>query len=635
MMNLVWLVPLFPLIGFLFIGISHKRLPVSISGWLASGLILASFIISLVLFISILNGSPAQTIFLCDWIKAGGINFPVEFLVDPLSSLMLLIVTGVGFLILVYSIGYMHGDEGYNRFFAYMNLFVFFMLLLVLGASYIIMFIGWEGVGFCSYLLIGFWFKNQDFNNAAKKAFIMNRIGDLGFLLGMFLLFNTFGSLSFSVIFPKAALLSSGLPVITIATLLLFVGAIGKSAQIPLFTWLPDAMAGPTPVSALIHAATMVTAGVYMVARSNILYVLAPLTLMVVAIVGISTALFAAIIALLQNDIKKVLAYSTISQLGYMFLGLGVGAFTGAVFHLLTHAFFKALLFLAAGSVIHALGGEQDIRKMGGLAMRIPKTYLVFFVGTIAIAGIPPFAGFFSKDEILSVVFAKSPVLWVLGIIGSMMTAFYMFRLLFLTFKGKFRGSTEKLIQIHESPAVMLIPLYILAVLSAIGGFIGLPEGIGQHGLKAFLDPVFAGSVSLSEKHPYQSLSTEYLLMGITIVFALIMVTLAWRKYVSKRFVPLSEEVERSGLSKIIYNKFYIDEIYEYLLIKPLFWLSDKFHSVLEMKIIDPAIETVGKATIMAGNKLRLLQTGNVGFYLFAMVFGIILVLVFNVFRFL
>jgi NADH-quinone oxidoreductase subunit L len=632
MMNLVWLIPLLPFIGFLFIGLNYKRLPVSISGWLASGLVLISFIISLIFFISLLNGASSQTIILCDWIKAGGLDFPIEFLIDPLSLLMLLIVTGVGFLIHVYSIGYMHGDEGCNRFFAYMNLFVFFMLVLVLGASYTIMFIGWEGVGLCSYLLIGFWFKNQGFNNAAKKAFIMNRIGDLGFLLGMFLLFNTFGSLSFSVIFPKAVLFPPGMTVITIATLLLFIGAIGKSAQIPLFTWLPDAMAGPTPVSALIHAATMVTAGVYMVARSNILYVLAPQTMMVVAIVGISTALFAAAIALVQNDIKKVLAYSTISQLGYMFLGLGVGAFTGAMFHLLTHAFFKALLFLAAGSVIHALGGEQDIRRMGGLASRIPKSYLVFLVGTIAIAGIPPFAGFFSKDEILSAVFAKNPILWILGIIGSMMTAFYMFRLLFLTFKGQFRGNSQKLLHIHESPAVMLIPLFILAVLSALGGFIGLPEGIGPHGLRTFLDPVFAGSLSLSEKHPHQSLSTEYLLMGISVMFALLMVALAWRKYISKQFVPVSEEGERFGFFKFIYNKFYIDEIYQYLVIKPILWLSDKFHSVLEMRIIDPAIEAVGKGTIIAGRKLRLLQTGNVGFYLFAMVFGIILVLIFNVF---
>jgi len=632
MINLVWLVPLFPLLGFLLLGLNYKRVPVSISGWLASGFVLASFIISFIFFISIFNGASAQTIILCDWIKAGSTDFPIEFLIDPLSSLMLLIVTGVGFLIHVYSIGYMRGDDGFNRFFAYMNLFVFFMLVLVLGASYTIMFIGWEGVGLCSYLLIGFWFKNQDFNNAAKKAFIINRIGDLGFLLGMFLLFTTFGSLSFSVIFPKAALLSTGAPVITIATLLLFIGAIGKSAQIPLFTWLPDAMAGPTPVSALIHAATMVTAGVYMVARSNILYVLAPQTLMVVAITGISTALFAAVIALLQNDIKKILAYSTISQLGYMFLGLGVGAFTGAVFHLLTHAFFKALLFLAAGSVIHALGGEQDIRNMGGLAKRIPKSYLVFLVGTIAIAGIPPFAGFFSKDEILSAAFSKSPFLWLLGIIGSMMTAFYMFRLLFLTFRGQFRGSSEKLLHIHESPAVMMIPLFILAILSVTGGFIGLPESIGPHGLKTFLNPVFATAQSVSGLHQNHSLSKEHLLMTISLVCILLMVLIAWRKYISKQFVPIVEGEERTGLIRIIYNKFYIDELYDYLFIRPILWLSAMFHNVLEMKIIDSAIESVGIGTIIAGRKLRLLQTGNVGFYLFAMVFGIILVLIFNVF---
>jgi NADH-quinone oxidoreductase subunit L len=633
MMNFIWLVPLFPLAGFFFIGLNYKHLPVKISGWLGSAMVFASFLISLIIFIELLNGTPSQSIILFDWIKAGGINFPVEFLIDPLSSLMLLIVTGVGFLIHVYSIGYMHSDEGFNRFFAYMNLFVFFMLVLVLGASYTIMFIGWEGVGLCSYLLIGFWFKNQDYNNAAKKAFIMNRIGDLGFLLGMFLIFQTFGSFSFSIIFPKAALLVSGTPVLTTITLLLFIGAIGKSAQIPLFTWLPDAMAGPTPVSALIHAATMVTAGVYMVARSNMLYALSPLTLTIIASIGIATALFSATIALFQNDIKKVLAYSTISQLGYMFLGLGVGAYSGAVFHLTTHAFFKALLFLAAGSIIHALGGEQDIRKMGGLSKKIPKTYLVFLIGTIAIAGIPPFAGFFSKDEILAAVFAESPALWLLGVAGSMMTSFYMFRLLFLTFKGKFRGSNDSLYHIHESPATMMIPLMILAILSAVGGFIGLPENLGTHELKAFLDPVFSNSASL-HPHNTSAIEVENILMSVSVVLVLLMAFIAWRYFVAKQHVPSDESEEKAGIVKLIYNKFYIDEIYDFLLIRPFLWLSGIFHSVLELQLIDPAIESIGKFTIVSGRKLRMLQTGNVGFYLFAMVFGIILVLVFNVFGF-
>lgn len=634
MINFIWLIPLLPLAGFLFIGLNYKHLSVRISGWIGSATVLVSFLISLAVFISLLTGTPSQSVILFDWIVAGGINFPVEFLVDPLSALMLLIVTGVGFLIHVYSIGYMQGDKGFNRFFAYMNLFVFFMLVLVLGASYTIMFIGWEGVGLCSYLLIGFWFKNQDFNHAARKAFIMNRMGDLGFLLGMFLLFQAFGSLSFSVIFPQAALLASGTPVLTTITLLLFIGAIGKSAQIPLFTWLPDAMAGPTPVSALIHAATMVTAGVYMVARSNILYTLSPVTLMIVAATGLCTALFSAVIALFQNDIKKILAYSTISQLGYMFLGLGMGAFTGAVFHLTTHAFFKALLFLAAGSVMHALGGVQDIRNMGGLAKKIPKTYLVFLVGTIAIAGIPPFAGFFSKDEILAAVFAESPALWLLGIAGSMMTAFYMFRLLFLTFKGSFRGSTEKLEHLHESSGTMMMPLFILALLSAAGGFIGLPESMGPHGLKAFLEPVFATSALLAPAHVASSPATEYILMGIGAILALLMVALAWRLYVAKQHVPAGEEALRTGLVKLIYNKFYVDEIYDFLLIRPLFWLSGIFHSVLELRLVDPAIESIGKLTLVSGRTLRLLQTGNVGYYLFAMVFGIIAVLFFNIFGF-
>jgi NADH-quinone oxidoreductase subunit L len=633
MMNFIWLIPLFPLAGFLLMGINYKNLPVKISGWFGSAMVLTSFLLSLAVFINLLCGAPSQSIIMFDWIKAGGINFPIEFLIDPLSALMLLIITGVGFLIHVYSIGYMHGDEGFNRFFAYMNLFVFFMLVLVLGASYTIMFIGWEGVGLCSYLLIGFWFKNQDYNNAAKKAFIMNRIGDLGFLLGMFLLFQTFGSLSFSVIFPKAALITVGTPVLTTITLLLFIGAIGKSAQIPLFTWLPDAMAGPTPVSALIHAATMVTAGVYMVARSNILYTLSPVTLMVVAATGLATALFAAVIAIFQNDIKKILAYSTISQLGYMFLGLGVGAFTGAVFHLTTHAFFKALLFLAAGSVIHAMSGEQDIRKMGGLSKKIPRTYVVFLIGTIAIAGIPPFAGFFSKDEILSAVFNANPVFWVLGVAGALMTAFYMFRLLFLTFKGNFRGNNDKFNNIHESPVTMMIPLIILAILSAFGGLIGLPESIGPHGLKKFLDPVFASSVAL-QSHVSPSVITEYILIFVTVSLVLLMIALAWRLYVAKLYVPSGEEVEKTGIIKLIYSKFYVDDVYNFLLIKPFLWLSGIFHSIFELKLIDPAIESIGRFTIFSGRKLRLLQTGNVGFYLFAMVFGIIMVLVFNIFGF-
>ncbi len=385
---IIILIPILPLLGFLILGLGFKSIPKRITTILGPGTIMISFILSVISFINTLAAREIPTIplHLFSWIHIGSLDIPFAFLIDPLSVLMLLIVTGVGFLIHVYSVGYMKEDPGYNRFFSYMNLFVFFMLLLVMGANYPIMFIGWEGVGLCSYLLIGFWFKNHDYNNAAKKAFIMNRIGDLGFLLGMFLLFTTFQSLNFQEIFVQAKSIESGNATLMVITLLLFTGAVGKSAQIPLYTWLPDAMAGPTPVSALIHAATMVTAGIYMIARSNILYILSPLTMEIIGITALATALFAASIAIFQNDIKKVLAYSTISQLGYMFLGLSVGAFTGAMFHLTTHAFFKALLFLAAGSVIHALGGEQDIRNMGGLRRKLPKTSWTFLIGTVAIA---------------------------------------------------------------------------------------------------------------------------------------------------------------------------------------------------------------------------------------------------------
>src|SRR3954471_6300398 len=460
MIQLIWLVPLLPLIGFLTIGLGGKKLSKSIVGVLGSGVILAAFILSIGIFFELKGQTEKSiTLDLFSWITAGKLSIPFSFLIDPLSSLFLLIITGIGFLIHLYSAGYMHEDEGFARFFTYLNLFVFFMLLLVLGNNYLIMFVGWEGVGLCSYLLIGFWFKNTAYNNAAKKAFIMNRVGDLGFLLGIVLIFITFGSISYHEVFEQAKGLSTGSPVLTAITLLLFIGAMGKSAQLPLYTWLPDAMAGPTPVSALIHAATMVTAGIFMVVRSNVFYSISQTASELVAIVGAVTALFAATIGVFQNDIKKILAYSTVSQLGLMFLGLGAGAYSSSVFHVTTHAFFKALLFLGAGSVIHAMGGEQDIRKMGGLKKKIPVTFVTMLIGTIAISGIPPFSGFFSKDEILAHTYEHSKLLWLLGMIASMLTAFYMFRLLFLTFFGKFRGTHEQEHHVHESPPSMTVPL--------------------------------------------------------------------------------------------------------------------------------------------------------------------------------
>ncbi len=634
---LITLIPFFPLLGFLILGLGFDYIPKKITSILGPGTVLISFGGSLILFFHLLSHpvSAAPNLIittLFNWISFTGFTISFSFLIDPLSVVMLLIVTGVGFLIHVYSIGYMKDDPGYNRFFSYMNLFVFFMMLLVMGAGYLIMFIGWEGVGLCSYLLIGFWFKTPEFNNAAKKAFIMNRIGDLGFLLGLFLLFLTFGSLDYLDIFSHAQNLHPGMGVITAITLLLFAGAVGKSAQIPLYTWLPDAMAGPTPVSALIHAATMVAAGVYMVARSNILFVLAPATLMVVTVTGLATALFAASIAIYQNDIKKILAYSTISQLGYMFLGLGLGAFTGAMFHLITHAFFKGLLFLAAGSVIHAMGGEQDIRKMGGLGTPLKGTMWVFLIGTLTIVGIPPFSGFFSKDEILSAVFIQNVPLWIIAITGVMMTAFYMFRLFFLTFTGRFRGSEEQKQHLHDSPPVMMIPLMLLAVLSLFGGVIDLPAFMGGTAwLHSFLAPVFKGSVLVMKTTTgTPGHVIEWLLAGISLVCVVIMIIFAWSRFL-KREPEISEAViQKSFLSRLLSHKYYIDELYDALFVRPLISLSKGFHEVIEKGIIDRFVNWIGSLVIRAGNTLRYLQSGHVGFYVFMMVAGIIAILFFN-----
>ncbi|HEY5919780.1 MAG TPA: NADH-quinone oxidoreductase subunit L [Chryseolinea sp.] len=625
---LVSFVPLFPLLGFLFIALNTKRFTEGFTSFVACGSVLASFIVSFFLFIHLIGitaGERQIHVTLFDWISAGHFKASISFLIDPLSSLMLLIITGVGFLIHVYSIGYMHDDAGYNRFFSYLNLFVFFMLLLVMGSNYLVMFIGWEGVGLCSYLLIGFWFKNQDYNDAANKAFIMNRIGDLGMLLGIVLIFMNFGSLEYSQVFPQAS--SIDISTITLITILLFVGAMGKSAQIPLYTWLPDAMAGPTPVSALIHAATMVTAGVYMVARNNLLYSLAPVAMELIVIVGLATALFAATIALTQNDIKKVLAYSTVSQLGLMFLALGLGNFTGGIFHMATHAFFKALLFLGAGSVIHALHHEQDIRKMGGLKKYLPITYLTFLIGVVAISGIPPFAGFFSKDEILAAAFAHNKVVWVIAVVASMLTVFYMFRLLFLTFFGTSRASEHTLSHVHESPQSITIPLIVLAVLSAIGGFMGIPEALGgSHWLESFLAPVFAESHSLVASHSLDH-STEYMLMGGVVVLTLIVIAFAYTRYVSKRRVPVEEGQIANPLQQTLYNKYYVDEIYDWMIVKPLYWLSEQFYSIVEKSGIDMLVNASGRGVESGSKFARLIQNGSVGYYIFVMVIGIALLL--------
>jgi len=627
MSKYIYLVPLFPLIGFLINGLFRKRISKPLAGLLGSGMILASFVLSLLIFFEVKeeNFQPA-IVSLFEFIHAGSLSVPFSFLVDPLSSLFLLIITGVGFLIHVYSTSYMHEEDGpaYAKYFCYLNLFVFSMLLLVLGSNFVILFIGWEGVGLCSYLLIGYWFKNQEFSSAAKKAFIMNRIGDFAFLIAVFAMINQFGSASFAEIFQQAPKATTGF--ITMVTLLLFVGAAGKSAQIPLYTWLPDAMAGPTPVSALIHAATMVTAGIYMIARSHVLYDLAPVSQTVVAITGLATAILAASIAIKQNDIKKVLAYSTVSQLGYMFLGLGVGAYTGAVFHVMTHAFFKALLFLGAGSVIHAMGGEQDMRRMGALKKFMPITHITFLLACLAISGVPPFSGFFSKDEILTAAYEKNPLYYIIGVAGAMMTAFYMFRLYATTFLGKFRGTADQEHHLHESPSAITFPLIVLAILAVIGGFAGIPEIFAKdaHLLGHFLRPVFGEPEHTAHAIP---VATEWMLMGVSAGLAILMVILAWNRFSRK-----PELGEPAGFGKLLANKWYVDELYNAIIVKPLNAFAGFLNKVVEKNIIDGIVNGSGRLVQYGSRQFRYLQSGQVGGYVLLMVVGIILLFVVQLF---
>ena len=621
--NIAWLVLALPLLGFLITGMGYRRLKHNKAGIIASTMVVLSFLVSAALYFVLQSaGKDSATVTLFNWMAIGNMNIPFALLIDHLSLTMMLIITGVGALIHIYSIGYMHGDDRVNSFFAQMNLFTFSMLLLVMGANYLVLFIGWEGVGLCSYLLIGFWFKNPAFNYAARKAFVMNRIGDLGFILGIILLFFTFKSVTFSEVFSQAATLQTGAPVITLITLFLLIGAVGKSAQIPLFTWLPDAMAGPTPVSALIHAATMVTAGIYMIARSSILYNLAPITLNIIIVIGLATALMAAIIGLKQNDIKKVLAYSTVSQLGYMFIALGLGAYSTAVFHVTTHAFFKALLFLGAGSVIHAMGGEQDIRKMGGLRKKMPLTYFTFLAATLAISGIPPFSGFFSKDLILSKAFEQNMIVYVLALGGALITCFYMFRLLYLVFFGEQRLAGA---HPHESPGVMTIPLVILSVLSVFGGFLDIPSLFGgDSNFTHFLQTAVFSKVS--EK---MALSTEIGLILIPLILLGIVIWFAYQTFVKKGLVPAGDEKPMPSFGRLVYNKFYIDEIYATLFEKPFGYLSDFFFNKVENTVLDPVVDGVGTATSRLGTLVRRLQPGNMSFYLFAMVAGILVFIVF------
>jgi len=636
MSELIWLIPLVPFLGFVANGLGRNWFSRPLIGVLGCGAVLASFVLSLLLYLEIRAAADAgesATIVrhVFDWFSVGRLQVGMSFLADPLSAMMLLVITGVGFLIHLYSYSYMAGDAGFGKFFAYLNLFIFFMSVLVLGSNYLVMFIGWEGVGLCSYLLIGFWFKNSSYALAAKKAFVMNRIGDLGFLIAMFFILATFGTLEYADVFAQASGLGVGDSAVLIITLLLFVAATGKSAQIPLFTWLPDAMAGPTPVSALIHAATMVTAGIYMVVRSNVLFALAPLTMEIMAVIGLATALVAAFIALTQNDIKKVLAYSTVSQLGYMFLGLGVGAFTGAFFHVLTHAFFKALLFLGAGSVIHAMGNEQDMRRMGGLRRAMPVTFATMLIGTVAISGIPPLAGFFSKDEILAHAFQHNAIYWAIGFLTALLTAFYMFRLLYLTFFGDFRGTEAQRNHLHESPWQMTVPLLVLAALSVGGGFINTPGTLGgSHWLAGFLEPVFAGNantVAMALSH-----STEYVLMGLSALAALLMAIVAYGRYVRRKSVPQPDGIDRGMLHRLSYRKLYVDELYAAIVAKPLKAASVFLHQTIDRAAIDGFVNGVGGFFVGSGRGVRLLQSGYVGFYIVMMVGGIVALLLYGIF---
>ncbi len=633
MKNLIFLIPLLPFIGFLINGLGRKYLSKSIVSIIGSGTVLASFILSLMVFFRLdeLTGQqisenarilsePVVRYF--DFINIPSLKIPFAFQIDQLSGIFLLIITGVGFLIHVYSTAYMHEEkrEHFGRYFSYLNLFVFSMLLLVMGANYVIMFIGWEGVGLCSYLLIGYWFKDVNNTKAANKAFVMNRIGDAGFLLAIFWIVSKVHSTNFTDVFAATNNFSSG-DLIGI-TLLLFLGATGKSAQIPLYTWLPDAMAGPTPVSALIHAATMVTAGIYMIARSNVLYSAAPLTMNIVAIIGAATALFAATIALRQNDIKKVLAYSTVSQLGYMFLALGSGAYVAAVFHVMTHAFFKALLFLGSGSVIHAMSGQQDIRFMGGLKKKLPITYWTFLVGCLAIAGIVPFSGFFSKDSILLAAFEHNKILYIIGLLTAGLTAFYMFRLLYITFFGTFRGTEEQRHHVHESPAAMTIPLIVLAILSIIGGFINVPEVFTKGGekLTQFLSPVVP-NVETTVSH-----STEWLLMGLTTVIAIVAIVIAWLRYKNYK------EEQLGAFGKVLQNKWYVDELYQGIVVKPINKLGAFANNTLEKSGIDALVNGVGRLVNYSGRQLRWLQSGQVGSYVLLMVISMVIFFVIEFF---
>jgi NADH-quinone oxidoreductase subunit L len=633
-LSYLWIIPLLPLAGAAVNGIFGGRWPKNVISAVALSSTTLAFLAALEAVREFLTLSPDQIPWIKSyftWISAGGFQADFALQVDQLTVIMLLVVTGVGWLIHIYSTGYMHDDPGYRRFFAYLNLFMFFMLVLILAANYLLMFVGWEGVGLCSYLLIGFFFLKQSATNAGNKAFWVNRIGDFGFLLGVLLIFRTFGTLDFATVLPRAAAMTADpagqIGTFTAIALLLFVGAAGKSAQLPLYVWLPDAMEGPTPVSALIHAATMVTAGVYMVVRSHAIFLNAPVAMQVVGVIGCVTALFAATIGLVQTDIKKVLAYSTVSQLGYMFLACGVGAFGAGIFHLMTHAFFKGLLFLAAGSVIHAMGGEQDMRKMGGLRKKIPITFWTMFMATLAIAGAPGFSGFFSKDEILNEAQHVSPILWGLGVLTAGLTSFYMFRLLFLTFFGSQRYDEHK-VHVHESPKSMTIPLIVLAILSVCGGWMAAPQLMGgANHFKDFLAPVLATTTEPATATESSRGAGDILqaLLGAPVIAGLLGFFLAWWLYIESPKTPKKLAASLAAPYKLLSGKYFIDELYLAVIVRPLVWISDKvLWHVVDEGVIDGAVNGVASVSRETGDRLRRASTGNIRSYATWIVLGVL-----------
>lgn len=633
MENLVYAIVLLPLLGFLINGLFGKNLPKIVVGSLATAMVFASFCIAVSIFMGFNSESQPVIVKAFEWFRVNGVQINFGFQIDQLSLMMVMIITGIGSLIHLYSIGYMSHDKGFYKFFTYLNLFIFSMLLLVMGSNYLILFIGWEGVGLCSYLLIGFWYTNEEYGKAARKAFIMNRIGDLALLIGIFMIAGQTNAVDYLTVAQNAGKFELDGNVIIFITASLFIGATGKSAQVPLYTWLPDAMAGPTPVSALIHAATMVTAGIYLVVRSNFLFTLAPTVQGGILFIGFLTAALAGFYALRQNDIKKVLAYSTVSQLGFMFIALGLGAYTTAMFHVMTHAFFKALLFLGAGSVIHAMSNEQDMRFMGGLKKYIPITHATFLIGTLAISGFPLLSGMISKDEILVAAFAKNPVYWVLLFVLAAMTATYMFRLYYLTFHGEFRGTEDQKHHLHESPSNMTLPLIVLAILSVLGGLINLPHFIG-HGhyakLMEWLKPVLTEE---SFKQMEATLSgvpfgTEMILLGATVLMFFCVWFIVKNTYVNKKKQALPE-AQYTGWEKLSAKKLYVDELYNALIVKTVEGLG-RGGKMFDKGILDRFVDFVGEGAEDSGKAMKRIQNGNVENYILIMSLAVGIILIVN-----